>query len=353
MNPRNVLAIVAKDLRDGLKNHLFLLLLAMPLVLWLLFRLLPNEDSVKVEVVAFDQGSSSIVSELASEPALKLYLAQSEDQVRQKVSEGFVGGFALDGGFDGKLMFGAKPEIRIYMNAAKSERLRGVFLYLLDSAIKAKVDQSSIVTWKVVVLNEEPQAAAQSQEAYFLAFFLTFTILMMGTMTVPWLIAEEYEKHTLNAILLSPTSTWEFILGKAIVGLIYTLVICSLLLLLNYGPQGSIAPLLVSILVGAWMLAEIGLLEGALFNNVMQVNAWGSMVFLLLFLPTLVSGAQGALGQVMRLIPTWYLYEALSNSMKGGAVWSKVWPNILVMVGVAVFLGLLGPWILNVRLKRG
>lgn len=352
MNPRNVFAIVTKDLRDGLKNHLLLLLLAMPLVLWLLFRLLPDEDTLKVEAIVFDQGSSSIVRELANQPLLKLYSAKSEEQVRQKVSEGFVGGFSLDSGFDDKLMFGAKPELRIYLNAAKPERLRGVFLLLLDSALKSKVEQPSIVTWQVVVLNEEPKEAAQSPENYLLAFFLTFAILMMGTMTVPWLIAEEYEKNTLNAILLSPTSTWEFILGKAIVGLIYTLVICGLLLLLNYSPQDNIAPLLISIVVGAWMMAEIGLLEGALFNNVMQVNAWGSMIFLLLFLPSLVSGAAGGLGRVMHLIPTWYLYEALKDSMKSGAAWSRVWPNILIMIGVAVFLGLLGPWVLNVRLKR-
>jgi ABC-2 type transport system permease protein len=202
-----------------------------------------------------------------------------------------------------------------------------------------------------LTLNRALGRAAQTQDPFSFLFLLMLAILMMGTLTVPLLIAEEREKHTLDAILLSPASTWDLILGKAIVGLLYTLGACGLLVLLNDELQNDLVPLLVTILIGAWMMVEIGLLEGAFLNNIMQVNAGGSLAFLLLFLPALLPSVRGVPAQIMHLIPTWYLFEALRDSISGVA-WSYLASNLLVMVMIAVLLGLLGPWVLHKQLVR-
>jgi len=73
----------------------------------------------------------------------------------------------------------------------------------------------------------------------------------------------------------------------------------------------------------------------------MQVNTWASSVLLVLLVPSFPSlGLPSAVDTAMRLVPTYYLNEALKLALAGG-VSSRIWFHLMVvfLCAVAAFSG--------------
>jgi ABC-2 type transport system permease protein len=172
--------------------------------------------------------------------------------------------------------------------------------------------------------------------------WLVLALAGTGAFVVPTLLAEEKEKHTLAAVLVSPASYVDVVAAKAIVGLIYALLIAFILLALNGGLVGNLPLLFTAILLSSLLVVEIGLLMGGLFENVAQVNTWSTFVLLPLMLPGMLSEVfpsfPGVMEVVLRLIPTYYTVDAVRLALAGQATWANVWLDLAVLGGCSVAL---------------
>ena len=108
---------------------------------------------------------------------------------------------------------------------------------------------------------------------------------MVGIFVVPYLLVEEKEKGTLKAVLVSPATYADVVAGKGLVGLFYALLVAVILLLLNGGFGGNVVITLLSVVLGSIFLVQVGLLMGAAFKAINQVNSWSSIVMIVLMLP--------------------------------------------------------------------
>jgi ABC-2 type transport system permease protein len=160
---------------------------------------------------------------------------------------------------------------------------------------------------------------------------------------------EEKEKRTLDFLLASPAGLKEIITGKALTGIVYSLLIAGLLLGINRQLVGNWPLTLLTMLVGMLFVVAVGLFLGSLLNNTMQVNTWASSVLILLLAPSFPSlGLPSAVDTAMRLIPTYYLNEAFKLALVGG-VSSRIWVHLTVVFlsAVAAFGG--AAWFLRRR----
>jgi ABC-2 type transport system permease protein len=348
-----VAAITRKDIVDAIRNRYLLTALITPLVVALLFRvLLPGANPRNLlTVVVYDTGNSALVTELQNTPQLSIVEAAAADETAGEVEERkAIGGLVVPSNFDADVIAGKQPELTIYVNNKKSVFEQAAFRRLLDQQVQSLVKHPAPA--RLVWIDVDKETNEQSRGGLALAqmllpLLLIMTLGMIGAMIVPLLLVEEKEKRTLDFLLASPASLKEIVAGKALTGVAYTVLIAGLLLVVNRQMVGNWLWTSVSILLGLVFVVAIGLFMGSLLNNTMQVNTWASSVLIVLLAPSFPSlPLPAAVEIVMRLIPTYYLTEALKLSLAGSAS-SRILGNLAVVLICSVIAFTAASWALR------
>jgi ABC-2 type transport system permease protein len=355
MNSRVVAAIARKDIVDAIRNRYLLVALLTPLLVALLFRvLLPGISSLNtLTIVVHDPGNSLLVAQLRTTPQITLVEAGSADAVASEVEQSkLVGGLVVPANFDADVAAGKQPELTIYVNNKKGSIEQATFRQLLEQQVLSLVKHPvpASLVWIDVAKAPGPQARAGLNvdvNQMLLPLLLLMAFAMTGALVVPLLLVEEREKRTLDFLLSSPASLSEIIMGKALTGVVYSVVIAGILLASNHKLIGNWPLTLLTILLGLLFVVAIGLLMGSLFQNTMQVNTWAGLVLFVLLTPSFVSpGQTPALETAMRFIPTYYFIEALKLSLAGTAS-SRIWGHLAVVIACTLLAFSAATWALR------
>ena len=354
MNTGIVSAITRKDLVDAIRHRYLLTALVTPLIVALLFRvLLPGGTGDKIlTIVVHDAGESGLVTELRRTPQISVVLADSADTTASEVVRiKATGGLAVPAGFDADLAANKQPQLTIYVNNQKTIFEQAAFRRLLDQSVRsfAKQPEPAHLVWVDVDKSTKDQPLTGRLDQILLPLLLILTLGMVGAFVVPLLIVEEKEKRTLDFLLSSPASLNEIIAGKALTGVVYSILIAGLLLGINRQSIQNWPLTLLTIVVGMLFVVGVGLVIGSVLRNTMQVNTWASLVLIVLMAPSFPSiGITGWFDKVMRVIPTYYLSEALKRSM-AGTVSSQLWMYLAVLAGCTIIVFFAAAWALHRR----
>lgn len=357
MNAGIVAAIARKDIVDAIRNRYLLVALMTPLFVAVLFRvLLPGLNSLNVlTMVIHDPGESRLLSQLRASPQINLIKAGTAEGVPKEVENSeAVGGLAIPATFDADVAAGKQPELAVYVNNKKSGIQQSVLRQVMEQQVLALVKPiPARLNW----IDVGKEAGAQPQVGFnlnqmLLPLLLLITFGMSGALVVPLLLVEEKEKRTLDFLLTSPASLSEIVAGKALTGVVYSLLIAGVLLAINHKLIGNWPLTVLTLLAGLILVVAIGLFMGSLFQNTMQVNTWASLVLMLLIAPSfpLPGGLSATLETASRLIPTYYLVEALKLSLAGTNS-AKLWGYLAVVLGFTVVAFFAAIWGLRRRLN--
>ncbi len=176
---------------------------------------------------------------------------------------------------------------------------------------------------------------------------IAVVMTMIGTLLTALVIAREWERGTMEAMLATPVRMAEFIASKVLpyflLGLA-SMALCSVIAVTVFALplRGSVFALLA--IAAAFLLPSLGL---GLFISASTKNQFvASQVALLsAFLPTfLLSGfifEIAAMPWPIRLItyavPARYLIPSLQTVFIAGDVWPVILPNIAIMLGFGLF----------------
>ncbi len=356
MNSRVVAAIARKDIVDAIRNRYLLVALTTPLFMAILFRiLLPGMSSLNtMTILVHDSGSSRLVSQLRASPQINLVNAGSAEGLPNEVENSeAVAGLAVPANFNADVAAGKQPEVTVYVNSKKSSIQQAVLKQMLEQQVLALVEPvPAKLSWIEVGTEPgaQPQAGFNLNQMLF-PLLLLITFGMSGALVVPLLLVEEKEKRTLDFLLTSPASLAEIVTGKALTGVVYSSLIAGVLLAINHKLIGNWPWTLLTLLLGLILVVAIGLFMGSLFQNTMQVNTWASLVLMLLLAPSFPTpGLPAALETASRLIPTYYLVEALKLSLAGTSS-VKLWVHLAVVLGCTVLALFAATWGLRRQLN--
>jgi ABC-2 type transport system permease protein len=347
MNAGAVAAITRKDIVDAIRHRYLLTAITTPLFVALLFRvLLPGGTTRNIlSVVVHDAGNSAMIAALRKSPQMSVFQATSADTTLNEVEKrNALGGLVVPANFDADVRAGKQPELTIYVNNKKTTFEQTAFRRLVDQLLDSLVQRPAParLVWIDVEKDfDQPTRRAPALDQILLPLLLIMTLGMTGALVVPLLLVEEKEKRTLDFLLASPAGLKEIIMGKALTAIVYSLLIAGLLLGINRHLVGNWPLTLLTILVGMLFVVAVGLLMGSMLNNTMQVNTWASSVLIVLLVPSFPSlGLPAAVDTAMRLIPTYYLNEALKLALVGG-VSSRIWVHLMVVLlcAAAAFSG--------------
>jgi ABC-2 type transport system permease protein len=278
-------------------------------------------------VAVFDSDGSRLMENLRTAGAITLVPVGSLEELNKEVAGDAVGGIVIPRNFDKDVDLGKQPELTVFLNIHKGGSELAVFRDILYQQVwtMSKAGAPVRLVWTQPAVQEAPAAGNGTpgkgfrMDYYLLVMFLVMSLTMTGSFVVPMLLVEEKEKHTMDFLLVAPVTPAEIAAGKAVTGLVYSLLSAGVLILLNNGFSGNWPVTILAVVLGALFLVMAGLLMGSLLHTMMQINTWSTIVMMVLLAPSWLSVLQppAPIDMIIRLVPTFYLVEILNKSLIG------------------------------------
>jgi ABC-2 type transport system permease protein len=352
-------AITAKDLVEALKNKNTAFLIVFGVLMLVFYREYPALTSrgELPNVLVYDAGSSALVAYLENSQALEVYTGyQSEAQMKEKLANGEVPelGLVIPADFDQIIEAGGEPELQGYvMNWVNEDDAAG-----LQRAVEAEITQ--LVGTPVDIQTRDnmvypmPDSGGLGVTA---GFGFVYIITTLGLIMIPHLMLEEKQSHTIEALLVSPASEGQVVMGKALAGLFYCLVGAGIALAVFYNLVVHWWLAVLAVLFGSLFTVSAGLLLGTAIENRGQLTLLAWVFIIPLFLPVFLSLMDDLLPatliQVFRILPTVVMFNLLRTSFSGAM---PVGISLLQLAWVAACAGglfLVVAWLVRRRDREG
>jgi len=339
-----VWTIASKDIVDSPKNKLIVSLilgmgfmLLMPKVMGLM--LVPPATPVLV----YDPGESRLTAALENSTQYQVRRARSLAEVEQIIgSTGFgLGvefGLAVPDDFDQVLEAGGQPELDGYVawaNRRKASQLKTDF----EEQIEELVGQP-------VRINVAGNIVYPPSDAGLWLLMVTITpvtvILLMGIQLVPTLLFEEKQTKTMSALLVSPASISQVVVGKALAGLFYVLVSAGVVFAINWAGVVHWEVVLLFVLGIGLFGVGMGLVLGSFFER--QQDVVGLTMLLLvvfigaLFVDMLDLDIPAVVQAIIPWVPSVALAEIIRFVFLESTPWIQVWTNLGSVLGISLLL---------------
>jgi ABC-2 type transport system permease protein len=185
------------------------------------------------------------------------------------------------------------------------------------------------------------------------SFLMAYALVVVGLMVAPSLMIEEKELKTIDALLISPASAGQIVIAKALTGLIYCLLAGGLVLAASAAMIVHWDLAILALISGSLFTVSLGLLLGVTLNARQQLILWSAVLMFPLFVPVIASEiltdiqAPALLQQVVSLVPTVPVAEAIRWSLSAGLPWTEVGPGLVVTVACATLLLAVVAWMVR------
>jgi len=345
-----VWTIASKDIVDSLRNKLILSLilgmgfmLLMPKVLGMM--LVPPETPVLV----YDPGESRLTAELDDSAQYQVQRARSLAEVEQVIgSTGFgLGvefGLAVPDDFDQVLEAGGQPELDGYLawaNRRKAFQLKTDF----EEQIEELVGQP-------VRINVEENIVYPPSDSGLWLLMVTITpvtvILMMGIQLVPTLLFEEKQTKTMEALLVSPASISQVVVGKALAGLFYVLVSAGVVFAINWAGVVHWEVVLLFVLGMGVFGVGVGLVLGSFFERQQDVTGLTMLLLVVfigaLFINMLDMNVPAVVQAMLPWVPSVALAKIIRFVFLENVPWGEALANLGSVIGISTLLYAVVVW---------
>ncbi|MBI2264897.1 MAG: ABC transporter permease [Armatimonadetes bacterium] len=162
--------------------------------------------------------------------------------------------------------------------------------------------------------------------------------LMGALMIVASSLVEEKEKKTLQAVLVTPISLEHIVLGKGILGIIITLGSCLIVLALNGGLAGNLLSLAILLVLGAVSFSLLGIVIGQLAPSQSAANSINAVLYILFFLPIVLSESSRTMDILARGLPSYYVVDGITKAIMICAPVERVGVNIAYLLAFSAGL---------------
>ncbi|MBN1259361.1 MAG: ABC transporter permease [Anaerolineae bacterium] len=355
---RIIWAITAKDLVEAVTNRMTLSILLGIVIMVISGFALPllTRLNAKPTALVFDPGHSPTIQALTRKEAFWLRLVDSQEAMENATGNAStpVLGLVIPEDFEqppetltGREIPGFFPH---WANEGDITALATFFQDELEQAIGYPVR---------IDIAEHPAYPSPHDSGQQIMLTLSMVImpLTLGLALVPHLLVDEKEKHTLDALLVSPAAMWQIIAGKALTGIFYCLTGGAIILLAinNHIVHWDIA--LTAIVLSTLFSVALGLLIGAIVETPSNITSWLGLLMVLLLIPVSVLNFNtdhwpGWIVAVLSRLPTVAVVRLVQISMAGDLAGGSVFPHLLTL-GIAVLLSfILLVWAFRRSIRR-
>jgi ABC-2 type transport system permease protein len=342
-----ILAILKKDILDSLKSRTVLFAVIFPILLSLIFRIaLSPQQMLKMKLALVDRGESRVMEYVTKNSlgTIEVIKVENADQAKKMVLNGDAqAALVVPKNFDNRVEEGRSP---------------GIDFWVDKTNISAAVTMEAFLTKLLYHYNNQkppahlvikPISGTDFQvRATLLPTWLLFTVLG-GYMIVSSSLIEERERKTLQALLVTPCRISEILTGKALTGFLLTLTGTLLVLGLNEGFIGNIFANILIITLGVAFFSLLGIMVGLVLQGQTSSNTFGSVLYMLLFLPVTMAGTNKTMSVIAQFLPSYYVFSGVNRAMFFNEGLNNLIPNLAYLVLGGIILFGVNSWILRTR----
>jgi len=348
--------ILRKEVLQILRDPSSILLaIVMPMVMLFLFGYGVSLDAENVPIAVVTGDRSPAARELAARFSLSRYFKShtttSMAAAEKAMTEGTVEGIVhLQQGFSSDLATRRQAKVQVIVNGIDANRARLVLGYaggVLEKwgAVRRSRGEPAAVPAVVIRPRIWFNAAADSRN-FLVPGLITLIMTLIGVLLTALVVAREWERGTMEAILVTPIRRLDLLLGKVLpyyvlgmLGMVLSVVVGMYLFGVPF--RGSFAALFL--LSSLFMLASMGF--GLFVSAAIRTQFAAAQISILAgFLPALfLSGLLFDLQSTPRfiqiishIVPARYFVSISHTLFMAGDVWSVLLPNALALTFMAV-----------------
>ena len=357
---RRLAALVSKEVAQMHRDPSTLLIaLVLPLLLLFLFGFAVSLDTSRTRIALVLQDSSAPALGLAqsfqNSPYFDVATVRAVELARAMMVEDKVRGFVvIPQDFGVIAQRGSLPPVQVVTDGSQPNTASFVSAYA-DGVVRNWAAGEGLGSRE-----DRPQVEAISRFWYNPGlrsrFFLVpgaiaMVMTMIGTLLTALVVAREWERGTMEAMIATPMTMIEFIGSKVLpyfVLALASMAICTILGVVVFGLPFRGSVLALALIASAFLLPALGL--GLFISSATKNQFVASQVALLsAFLPTFllsgfiyeISSMPKWIQAITYLVPARYLIPSLQTIFLVGDVWPMFVRNILVMAGFGLIFFLL------------
>ena len=339
---RIIWTVAAKDIVDAIRNKTTLSVILGVLMLTLSSQALPLLTRLSTEhrAVIYSE-DTALIAALKKSEGLELRPVASQQELEQTLSEAMSDVLGL------VIPAPIPDDNPVRLDGYRAHWVASSELDETRALIEQRLTELAEVPVQIDLAGHAvyPQPDADGHPL-MAALALANAILIMGAVIVPYAIIEEKEAHTMDALLVSPATAGQVIIGKALAGLVYGLLAAGVVLLFNRALIVHWGIALLAALAGASFAVAVGLLLGSLFDNPQTMGLWMGLILLALLGPILLTQAMSTnwpalLRAIMPWIPTVHMSRLFRISFAASVPLDQVLTSLGLMgVSAALLLAL-------------
>lgn len=354
LSSRRLRALFAKEMLQVLRDpSTILIAVFLPIMLVFLFGYGVSLDTsvVKLGLVQQSSGSASIslASTYVNSPYFDVKQSNDKDALFDDLTAGRIRGIVtISADFDRRYAAtGKAAKVQIITDGSNpstanfvSAYAQGVHAQWLDSE---SAQTGNVRSGGINVLPQFWYNTALTSRNFLVPGSFAVILTMIGSLLTALVIAREWERGTMEALIATPVTIEEFIITKMIPYFILGLIaatICTLMAIFIFSVpfRGSIFALYA--LYAAFLIPALG--QGLLISAALKNQFVASQVALLTaFLPAFllsgfifeISSMPDWIQAITYAVPARYLIPPLQSLFLTGNVWALLLPNIAILLG--------------------
>jgi ABC-2 type transport system permease protein len=333
MNLQRVGTLLVKELVQGPKSFIFILVLVAPALLTLMISLVFGTYFTNdARLALVDEGNSDLTPLLQQKAGMNTRLYASPAELMDAVQRGAADlGVILPARFDDQLRGESAPQIRVYVWGESQMQHRIIASTALISSMRDVMGQEAPVEVIQTVLGE---GADIPWEQRLMPLVVLMSVMFGGLLIPSTSLVNEKERRTLSALAVTPATMLEIFAAKWGLGVILSMASALVTLFLNRSLGGQPLLLLSALVLGAGFCSTLGVLMGVLVKDIPSLFAAIKGLGIFLYGPGLVQMFPEVPQWIGRLFPTYYVIEPILQITQKGAGLAEIAGELAVLVGL-------------------
>ncbi len=345
MDLSRIIKIMAKDAKLSIKNMSLLIVVAiaifLPVMMSFMMGSIAASGNETVAIGIIDQGDNHKFTDYLKNVSLyNVSFYGLTDDVNQSIKNGaIVGGAVIPANFDSDIAAGKKPSVSMLTDSTNLKSL--IFTESFTQLTLQYAGLEYPVNFQTQSVVEVPGGAAGEAAGYsgFTApTLLLISIIIVGVSVLPATLTTEKEKKTITALMATPVTQMDVVLGKSLFGVLVTVLISVIVLFLSDSITGNLPLAAIFVLLGAIAFNGIGLLISIYSNSYQTASIISSVIMTPLMLFTFLYSFVDALKAVGSVLPNVYLMNGLNDAIVYNKDISTQWFNLLAFAVVTVVI---------------
>ena len=332
---RRVFTMLARELKLGPRSPVVLLAVVLPLLMTFLVAsvfggLLESQPRLGIH----SPEPTSISSSAAALDGIRSVDYDSAEAIRADVADHELdAALILPAGFDQAVAAGEPVEVTYLVSGQALASDRAVLTVTVTALIRELTGAESTVVVDVITVGAEDFVPIGDR---MIPLLVVYAVVVAALFVPAASILDERTKGTLNAILATPASMAEVLTSKALFASVLSMLMGIVTLIINQAFSGEILGIVLALLLGTFMLVEIGLIMGLWVRDMNTLYAWMKAGGILIVLPGLIALFPTLPQWISMLAPTYYFLQPIYDLSIGGATLSAVLPTL----GICLLIGL-------------